>query len=335
MSIATVDRVLHNRTGVSEKTKKRIMEIIEELDYQPNILARRLASSKTMHLYSLIPAVSKETDYWDVPLQGIYQAEKEIKLYNVKVSKFFYDMNDKDSFIAQTKKILKQEDVDGLLLAPAFVEETIAFTQACKKKNIPFVFINSDIPTQNSLSYFGPNLLHSGQTAAHLVNYLVEEDKQILLLNIAKDIDSDHHILRKEEGFTAYFASNGKRKILKENLYNTSYPAVKKALRALLDKTPDLRLIFVTNSRVSLVAQFLEEIKRSDILLIGYDFLKSNIAYLNQGVIDFLICEKPQEQAYRGIKALYRYLMFEEEQEKEYFMPIDIIHRENQQFYKN
>lgn len=134
MSIATVDRVLHNRTGVSEKTKKRIMEIIEELDYQPNILARRLASSKTMHLYSLIPAVSKETDYWDVPLQGIYQAEKEIKLYNVKVSKFFYDMNDKDSFIAQTKKILKQEDVDGLLLAPAFVEETIAFTQACKKE---------------------------------------------------------------------------------------------------------------------------------------------------------------------------------------------------------
>lgn len=103
----------------------------------------------------------------------------------------------------------------------------------------------------------------------------------------------------------------------------------------MLDKTPDLRLIFVTNSRVSLVAQFLEEIKRSDILLIGYDFLKSNIAYLNQGVIDFLICEKPQEQAYRGIKALYRYLMFEEEQEKEYFMPIDIIHRENQQFYKN
>lgn len=91
------------------------------------------------------------------------------------------------------------------------------------------MFINSDIPTQNSLSYFGPNLLHSGQTAAHLVNYLVEEDKQILLLNIAKDIDSDHHILRKEEGFTAYFASNGKRKILKENLYNTSYPAVKKS----------------------------------------------------------------------------------------------------------
>ncbi len=44
VSIATVDRVIHNRTGVSEKTKKKFNEIIKELDYQPNILASRLAS---------------------------------------------------------------------------------------------------------------------------------------------------------------------------------------------------------------------------------------------------------------------------------------------------
>jgi len=45
VSIGTVDRVLHNREGVSEKTKTKINKIIQELDYQPNILARRLASS--------------------------------------------------------------------------------------------------------------------------------------------------------------------------------------------------------------------------------------------------------------------------------------------------
>ncbi|MCT1523004.1 MULTISPECIES: LacI family DNA-binding transcriptional regulator [Sphingobacterium] len=335
VSIATVDRVLHNRPGVSEKTKQKILEIIKELDYKPNILARRLASSKTMHLYTLIPEKSKETDYWDVPLQGIFQAENEIKLYNVKVSKFFYDMNDKQSFIEQTKNILKQTDIDGLLLAPAFVEEAVAFTEECKRRNIPFVFINSDIPQQKSLSYFGPNLFHSGQTAAHLIHYLTKETDQLLLLNIAKDIDSDHHILRKEEGFMSYFNDNKPRNIIKENLYDTNYPAVKKALAKIVKSNPDLHLIFVTNSRVALVAKFLQEIGKNDILLIGYDFLPNNIEYLNQGMIDFLICEKPQEQAYRGIKALYRFLMFEEDQEKEYFMPIDIIHRENQQFYKN
>lgn len=46
VSIGTVDRVLNNRVGVSEKTKAKILKIIEELNYQPNIFARRLASKK-------------------------------------------------------------------------------------------------------------------------------------------------------------------------------------------------------------------------------------------------------------------------------------------------
>jgi len=71
VSIATVDRVIHNRTGVSEKTKKKINEIIKELDYQPNILASRLASKNIIILAVLIPRVSEETDFWEVPLRGI------------------------------------------------------------------------------------------------------------------------------------------------------------------------------------------------------------------------------------------------------------------------
>ena len=46
VSLATVDRVINNRGGVSKKTKEKIELIIKELNYQPNILARRLASPK-------------------------------------------------------------------------------------------------------------------------------------------------------------------------------------------------------------------------------------------------------------------------------------------------
>ncbi len=49
VSTATVDRVIHNRTGVSEKTKERINKIIQELNYQPNVLAQRLALASREH----------------------------------------------------------------------------------------------------------------------------------------------------------------------------------------------------------------------------------------------------------------------------------------------
>jgi LacI family transcriptional regulator len=56
---------------------------------------------------------------------------------------------------------------------------------------------------------------------------------------------------------------------------------------------------------------------------------------LKNGSIDFLICEKPQEQGYRGIMALFQHLVFSKEIEKAYLMPIDIITRQNYQFYRN
>ncbi len=334
VSIATVDRVLHNRTGVSESTKERINAIIKELDYQPNLLARRLASAKTLHLATLIPMVSEETDYWQVPLDGINQAESEIKPYDVKITKLFYDMNDRESFVKQTELILK-EKVDGILIAPAFIEEAIEFTNICQKKKIPFVFINSDIPNQKSLCYYGPNLFHSGHSAAHLVNYLIKRDDKILVINISKDIELDHHILRKEEGFMSYFESKDRKNIVKLNIRQTDYASVKREVSESLKNNPDTKIIFVTNSRVSQVAQYIESIQKEDIILIGYDFLKKNVDYLKKDIIDFLICEKPQEQAYRGIRTLYQHLVFERTLEKNYFMPIDIITKENQEFYRN
>ncbi len=336
VSIGTVDRVLHNRGGVSEKTKEKIIAVIKELNYQPNILARRLASGRTIHLFTLIPAVSDETDYWDVPLQGIIQAENEIKLYDVKVSKFFFDMNDRKSFVERYQQILQEEQIDGVLLAPAFIEEAIAFTNVCQQRNIPFVFINSDIPNQKSLCYFGPDLFYSGYSVAHLVRYLTSENDKILVMNISKDVASDHHILRKEEGFRKYFIEKQiSQTIITKNLTQTDYDSVKAGLDEVLQQYPDIRLVFVTNSRVSLVAQYFESKGKGNILLVGYDFITRNIEYLNKEIIDFLICEKPQEQAYRGVKALYHYIMFEEDIEKDFYMPIDIIHKGNQKFYRS
>ncbi len=43
--------------------------------------------------------------------------------------------------------------------------------------------------------------------------------------------------------------------------------------------------------------------------LIGYDFVKDNVGYLENNVIDFLICHRPDDQGYRGMMALYQTLV--------------------------
>ena len=46
VSRGTVDRVLNNRDGVNEETKKKVLEIAELMDYQPNKAGVALAAQK-------------------------------------------------------------------------------------------------------------------------------------------------------------------------------------------------------------------------------------------------------------------------------------------------
>jgi DNA-binding LacI/PurR family transcriptional regulator len=55
VSVGTVDRVIHSRSGVSEASKKRVEEILKQLDYQPNMYASALASNKKYTFICLLP----------------------------------------------------------------------------------------------------------------------------------------------------------------------------------------------------------------------------------------------------------------------------------------
>jgi LacI family transcriptional regulator len=337
VSIGTVDRVIHKRSGVSEQTKKNIEAIIKELNYQPNILARRLASNKLLRFAILIPEVSKETGFWKAPLKGIDQAESEIKQYGIEIRKFFFDQNDKSSFVKQSRNILKTR-FDGILLAPSFIEESLAFAKACQRQNIPYVLINSDLPDQDALSYIGPDLFQSGYLGAHLSDYAIKEKgkEKVMIINISRELENYHHLLRKEEGFRAFFRDNDRStKIIKLDIQQTSYSSIASKIQKALRSHAEVKAIFVTNSRVFSVARFLEESGIKNILLIGYDFLEENVKYLENGMINFLICLKPQEQGYQGVMNLYQHLVLGKQIEKIQFMPIDILTKENYRFYKN
>ena len=336
ISLATVDRVIHNRGGVSKKTKEKIELIIKELNYQPNILARRLASPKKIKLATLIPHVSEETSFWESPYQGILVAEAEIRQYGVEIEKYFFNLNDKETFIHQAELIL-QRQFDGILIAPLFIKESIRFISALQERNIPFVFINSDIPDYNSLSYFGPDLYHSGYVVAHLIGYLVKEGSRILIVNIAKEIENNHPLLRIEKGFRHYISENQKvYNILEVKIKQTNYTAVETSISNVLKREGKVDVIFVTSSRVFTVANYLDKNGiGKETILIGFDFLDENVKYLQNGTIDFLVCHKPQEQAYKGINILFQHLVSDVNIEKESLMPIDIITKENARFYKD
>lgn len=333
VSIATVDRVIHNRPGVSPKTRSKIEAIIKELNYQPNILASRLASGKVFDIAVLIPKGSEETDFWEAPLRGIKRAEAEIRQYGIRIKTFLFDLNDRESFIHQGK-LIHERKFDGVLLSPSFIKESIDFVKVCKTREMPYVFVDTNIKEHTGLSYIGPHLFQSGYLGAKLCSFGPITSDKVLMVNISKESDN-YNYTQIEEGFKSYCEEhNNPTEIIRINIQRPDYLSVARELARTFKAHPDLSIIFVTNSRAFSVGRYLEEYKIENIHLIGFDFLKQNVEYLNKGIIDFLICHKPEEQGYKGIMSLYHHLALSLPVEKIYFMPIDIITKENQEFYR-
>ena len=59
VSMATVSRVVNGNQNVKPETRKKVLAVIERLDYRPNAVARGLASKRTTTVGVIVPDASK------------------------------------------------------------------------------------------------------------------------------------------------------------------------------------------------------------------------------------------------------------------------------------
>ena len=69
VSMATVSRVVNGNKNVKENTRKKVLEVIDRLDYRPNAVARGLASKKTTTVGVVIPNIANS--YFSILAKGI------------------------------------------------------------------------------------------------------------------------------------------------------------------------------------------------------------------------------------------------------------------------
>ncbi len=334
VSPGTVDRVIHNRGEVSEKTRAKIEGIIQDLNYQPDILASTLAMKKQYVFAVVMPVSANGNDFWQAPNTGINKALDEIGHFGISVQPYLFDQFEVSSFNRAASSILHDKP-DAVLFAPVFPGESARFIESCREKGIPLLLFNSNLDESRDVPYIGQNALQSGYLGASLITYGWKEAGEILIFNIAGRKDNHNHILRRERGFRKYFADHDLERITIKTLdcpvSDTEH------LQELLVKnfrSGQTLGIFVTNSRVYRMAELLSGEEFSPVRLVGYDLLPENVRYLKSGVIDFLISQKPEEQGYRGIMHLFQSVVLKRSLEKINYLPIDIVTRENIDYYE-
>lgn len=335
VSAGTVDRVLHNRGDVSLKSKEKVQKVLDEIHYQPNVFAIGLAAKKKYSFICLLPYYI-EYDYWHSVIIGIERARQELRSFNVNVEYRFYQHGNRDSYEKACCNI-KESSVDAVLIAPNFRNETLELITYLKEQNIVYAFVDFNIEEGGALTYIGQDSYRSGYIAAKVLmqNYSADEEQELVLfLSSNRESPSEIQMHRRLEGFMTYITEKHNQLNIHEVVLNKSN---KSSNQQVLDaffhthSKPMLGVVF--NSHVYQLCEYLCNANLSMKGLIGYDLLKANVDFLKAGIIHYLIGQRPGLQGYCSVKALCDYVVFKKNVDTVKYMPIDILIKENIDFY--
>lgn len=281
VSHATVSRVLNNSGYVKDETRKKVLEVIKDLNYTPSAIARSLSTSKTNTIGVIIPDINNL--FFGEIIKGITEVADE---HNLNIILCDTDEN-KDKEL-KAINVLKEQRIQGLIITPTFYKETGNSENLNTLKNlgIPIILIDGHVEYLDFSGVFIDHIkgAYDGTAA------LIEEGHRKVAI-----ITGDMNSRPARERLQGYEKALKAHNIAVENeyifygdyKYETAYEITKQILK--MDNRPTA--IFVSSNTMILgcIRAFYEE-KLSipkDMAIMGFDkidvlnMIGMNISFVN------------------------------------------------------
>ena len=140
VSIATVSRVINNSGSVSEKSRKKVMDAIQRLNYVPNGNARSLSTSTSTAVGVVIPDINNP--FFSLLLQGITKAADE---QGFQISFFNTDENREREH--RVLLSIREQRLRGIIVTPVSESDPITTERLLEFENhgIPVVLLDREL----------------------------------------------------------------------------------------------------------------------------------------------------------------------------------------------
>lgn len=240
VSSQTVSRVINDRHDVAEETRRRVLQVIEELRYQPNAIARSLIQQRSFTL-GVVTAGLKYVGP-SRTLSGITKQAEEMGYMLLLKELPSFNTND----IQPLLNSLLARQVDGIIWAVPEIGSNREWLQNSPGLSVPMIFLT--MQTRSELSTISIDNYSGGRTATE---HLLEQGYRNIG-HISGPLDWWEARQRKagwqdalsEAGFQVadhHWASG-----------NWSSASGEQAMRRLLDGYPEMDAVFVANDQMAL-----------------------------------------------------------------------------------
>ena len=238
VAVSTVSYALNGTRPISEETRQRIFQAIEELGYKPHALARGLASRRSRIIALLFPNTDRGLGFTE--LEFVTSAANAAKENGYSLVLWSYDVHDLD----ELRQLTQQRLVDGVVVME--VHERDARIDLLRELEFPFSMIGrcADV---GDLDYVDIDFEQTMQDAVdHLVGL---GHTRIAFLNQSRAAFEAGYgpSVRTQAAFERIMAARGQEPI--SCFCRTEPRAGYDAFDDLLDRRPDLTAIITMNER--------------------------------------------------------------------------------------
>lgn len=192
VSSATVSRVLNDNGRFSEETRKKVLSAIEKFDYQPNITAKSLRTSKSKTIGVIVPDITNEFF-----ASVVLAIENQCLPFGYSV--FICNTNEDEERESTYIKDLKAKGVDGLI----YLSGKMDVPNDLIKAGIPVVCIDRN-PNNENVVFIESDNTGGGYKATE--ELLKKGCKRIVMLKDCRDVSP---MINRFQGYRNALADYG------------------------------------------------------------------------------------------------------------------------------
>lgn len=330
VSLATVDRVLHNRPGVRPDTVRRVKAAIERNAFQPHVAAAELARGRARRFAFVMP--SGPNPFMQQIEAYLGEMSAWLAARRLGIEMVATDVFDPSALAAALEAL--SGDYDGVAVVALDHPGVRAAINDLVDAGTKVVTLVSDVPSSRRHHYVGIDNIAAGRTAGALVGRLVGRRSGKVAIVAGSQGLRDHaeRIFGFNQVMATEFPDLGVLPVLEGR---DEDERSEQLLARLLGRHADIVGLYNVGAGTQGVAKALGDQASSgagrdkQVVFVGHDVTALTRRLLLQGVMDAAISQNPGHEARAAVRVLLALARGEpilREQEK---IRIDIVMRDN------
>ncbi|MGI6070802.1 MAG: substrate-binding domain-containing protein [Blautia sp.] len=313
-SRATLDRVLHNRPGVSQKRRQKILQQIENLGYKPNRIGTMLAKQKRTVIGIILCAdiTAIGNPLFHIIAQGMEEAVKDLEQTGVSFLLRHLKSGKASEQIQVIDELVQECGVSGIALSlEENTDELYEVIQKYMDRGVRFVSyfnINGVKTSDFSFAYsLGIDQKREGYVAAGLMAKFIQGKGKVALLSGLEK--NQVHQLRMD--YAKEYLEREYPEIEVLPIFRNCFPkeVVEDLTEQLMTEQPDLSGIILSCGFSNALIEKIRDSKfRRQLSIIVFDLTSQNIKELERGESDAVIGVDLKMLGFRTVHAIYDYI---------------------------